>query len=108
MQLLEFYSFLGLAMRAGCCIYGAEACEKGIKSGKIKLLILDAEVSENTRKRFLEACTYRDIPVIQLKDGEKMGRSIGKEHIKIIGITDNGFVRNILMKFKEGSDSSSE
>lgn len=95
-------------MRAGHCVYGAESCEKGVKSGKVKLLILDGDVSENTRKRFGEICAYNGIEIIQLPESERMGRSIGKEHIKIAGITGSGFVKNILMKFKEGSDSSSE
>jgi ribosomal protein L7Ae-like RNA K-turn-binding protein len=103
-RLLEFYNFLGIAMRAGACIYGSEPCEKGIKSGRVKLLILDAEVSENTKKHFRDMCAYRNVEIIELKDKERLGRSIGKEHIKIVGITDSGFCDNILVRFKEGSE----
>jgi len=91
-------------MRAGVCVYGGESCEKGIKSGKIKLIILDAEISQNTRKHFTEMCTYRNVEMIELQDKERLGRSIGKEHIKIVGVTDNGFCANILVRFKEGSE----
>lgn len=95
-------------MRAGGCVFGATQCEKALKRGKTKLVILDAEVSENTRKHFTELCNYRNIALISLKDEERLGRSIGKDSIKIIGVVDGGFSKNILMKFEEGSDRSSE
>lgn len=108
MPLLDFYNMLGLCMRAGGCVYGAAQCEKALKSGRAGLIILDAQVSENTRKHFTDMCAYRNIKCIELKDHEGLGRSIGKENIKIIAIIDNGFVMNIYKKFKEGSDLSSE
>lgn len=99
---------LGLAMRSGKCVCGAEACEKGVKSGKVKMALLDYGVSPNTRKRFADMCACRGIRLIELKECQRLGRSIGKENIKIIGITDNGFCINILKKFEEGSENISE
>jgi ribosomal protein L7Ae-like RNA K-turn-binding protein len=107
-QLLEFYNFMGLCMRSGNCVYGSESCEKGIKSGRVRLVILDADISDNTRKNFSDMCAYRGVDLIELKDCERLGRSIGKKNIKVVGITDSGFSINILKKFKEGSDSKSE
>lgn len=99
---------LGLCMRAGGCVFGAEQCEKAVKNGKARLIILDAVVSDNTRKHFTDMCNYRGIALISLKDEERLGRSIGKESIKVIGVIEGGFSRNILKKFEEGSDRSSE
>jgi len=99
---------LGLCTRAGGCVFGSTQCENAIKNGKAKLVILDASVSENTRKHFLDMCSYRNIAIIDLKEDERLGRSIGKENIKIIGVIGSGFIKNILKKFEEGSDRSSE
>jgi ribosomal protein L7Ae-like RNA K-turn-binding protein len=106
--LLEFYNMLGLCMRAGACVYGGAQCEKAVKAGRVKLVILDSQVSDNTRKHFNDICAYRNIVCIEMNDNEGLGRSIGKDNIKIIGVTDNGFSMNVYKKFKEGSDHPSE
>lgn len=99
---------LGLCVRAGECVFGAAQCEKAIKSGKAKLVILDGVVSENTRKQFTQLCNNRNTVLIILQEEERLGRSIGKENIRIIGVVNSGFSKNILKKFEEGSDRSSE
>ena len=95
-------------MRSGNCVFGSESCERGLKSGKVNLVILDAAVSQNTRKHFTDMCAYRNIDLIELKDCERLGRSIGKANIMIIGVTDSGFCMKLLKKFEEGSDTTSE
>ena len=41
---------IGLATGAGKVITGLELCEKAVKTGKAKLIILTNETSENSKK----------------------------------------------------------
>ena len=80
----------GFAMRAGCCIAGDFACEKAVKSGKAKFLLLDSGASPSTRERYEGLCRRTGIPWAVLAD---MGRSIGKYGRMVAVVTDSGFAR---------------
>lgn len=98
-----FYSFLGLAARAGAALYGADAVDGGIKSGKIKLAIVDGGASESTKKAFSDACGHYGVQLIILEEREKLGDCLGKPGRKVIGIKDAGFAKNAIKKVALGS-----
>lgn len=83
-------SAAGFAMRAGCCIAGDFACEKAVKGGKAKALLLDTAASANTQERYRYLCEKAGIPCILLAD---MGSAIGKYGRMVAAITDSGFAR---------------
>ena len=56
----RIYTFLGLAAKAGRLISGDETCE-GREEGKVRLVIVAEDASDNTRKKFEDICGYRDI-----------------------------------------------
>lgn len=91
----SFYSMLGLANRAGKVVKGSVACETGIKSGKIKLLLVDGEASAATQKSFADACRYYKVEMILLDEEGALGQSLGRREIKIAGIADISFAENL-------------
>ena len=50
---------IGLALKAGKCVSGTNACLDKIRAGKGKLLIIACDVSENTKDRLERAAGYR-------------------------------------------------
>ena len=60
---------IGLAMRAGQLALGEEGAVKAIRAGGAALALLDADASENTRKRLTDACAYRKVPLAILPGG---------------------------------------
>lgn len=60
---------MGLAMRAGQVTLGANLALNVIKSGKAALVLLDEDASENTRKKLMDACAFRAIPIYMLPHG---------------------------------------
>jgi len=102
----KFFKFIGLAARAGKTLSGAAACESGIKNGKIKLLIVDGEASENTKKDFENACSHYGTKIIVLEENGFLGNSLGKPGIKVTGITDAGFAGSAIEKY--GTHSGGE
>ena len=47
---------LGLSVRAGQAVFGEDGCRKALQNNAGGVLLLDAEASANTRKRYEELC----------------------------------------------------
>ena len=89
----KLFNSLGLCRRAGKCQSGEFAAERAVKAGKAKLVLLEANASENTRERFSSLCAKRKIP---LETVPEVGRAIGKEGHVVMAVTDMQFVNMIL------------
>ena len=61
---------LGLACRAGQIALGADIALQEIRAGKAALALLDEAASEGTRKKLLDACAFRSVPVYTLPENE--------------------------------------
>ena len=69
---------LGLACRAGQIVLGADIALQEIRAGKAALALLDAGASEGTRKKLLDACAFRSVPVYTLPEDE-ISRACGRD-----------------------------
>jgi ribosomal protein L7Ae-like RNA K-turn-binding protein len=99
----KIYSFMGLAMKAGKLFSGDETCEKNVKSGKVFLVLISADASENTRKKFFDICNFRGVDIRIFGEKELIGRYIGKEIRSVVAITDKGFAKR-LIEMIDGKD----
>ncbi len=61
---------LGLAYRAGQITLGTDTALQEIRAGKAALALLDEAASEGTRKKLLDACAFRSVPVYTLPENE--------------------------------------
>ena len=61
---------LGLASRSGQIVLGADLALREIRSGRAALVLLDQGASEGTRKKISDACSYRNVPLHMLPEGE--------------------------------------
>ena len=86
---------MGLAMKAGKLVSGEEGCEKTIRGGKAFLVITAEDASENTVKKFKNACEYRNVPFFRFGHKEALGRLLGKEVRSVITVTDSGFAQKL-------------
>lgn len=74
----QIEGLLGLAMRAGQLTAGADLALREIKAGKAALVLVDADASDNTKKKLLDACAFRRVPVHIMEAG-LMDRACGRE-----------------------------
>ncbi|GKS09982.1 YlxQ family RNA-binding protein [Paenibacillus chitinolyticus] len=95
----NYFSNLGLAMRAGKLVTGEESVLKAIRSGEAKLVILAEDAADNTSKKFQDKCRSYDVPLLVLGNREELGSSIGKEARVTIAVVDDGFAR-MLKKYR--------
>ena len=47
---------MGLCVRAGQAVFGEDGCRRSIANGQCGVLLLDGDISANSRKRYEELC----------------------------------------------------
>ena len=99
----KIYGLLGLCQRAGKCKSGEFAVEKSIKSGKSFLVIIPADASDNTKKKFKNMTTYRSVPYQELGTKETLGHQLGRSERSSISIEDQGFAQ-AMIKYIDGGN----
>lgn len=87
-------SLLGLASRARKIVTG-DLLIKTIRSHKVECVLLANDASENTKKKYLDKCTYYHIPIFIFADTSTLSKAIGKDNRVCIGISDKGFANKI-------------
>lgn len=92
---------LGLARRARKIIIGTELTVKGIRSNRIKLVLLATDASSNTKKQIYDKSNTYKVEVIESLSSDELSLSIGKKNIKVLGIVDEGFSKLLLNQVKE-------
>ena len=93
---------IGLCVRAGRAAFGSEACEALIRSGKLPLVIVAEDASENTKKRMQDKCTTYKTPWISFGTVETLAKCTGKTRVSVLGIRDKGFAAAILKIYGGG------
>jgi len=94
-------NLLTLAAKSGNVVSGDETCINYIKKDVVHLIILAEDASENTKKKFKDKASYRDIPIRSWKEKEELGNTIGKAYRTIVCIIDKGFAEKILKYIDE-------
>lgn len=94
----KILGMIGLAKKAGRLVSGEFMTEEVIKDGAAQLVIIASDVSENTRKKFTNSCSYYHVPIREYSDKETLGHAIGKEFRASLAVTDKGLAQAILKK----------
>ena len=89
-------------MRAGRVVSGEDAVESAARRGKVQLLIVAEDASENTRRKFSALARSYRIPEVISGKKELLGQAIGRAPRAVVGVTDRGFAR-MLSESVQGS-----
>ena len=89
-------SLVGLATKAGKIASGEFSTEKSVKTGKGFLVLVAADASENTRKKFSNMCEFYEVPLYILSDKETLGHAMGKEFRASLAVQDWNFAEAIM------------
>jgi len=86
---------LGICRKAGKLISGQDSVERAVNAQKVFLIIVSNDTSENTRKKMKSLSIKANIPIFYWCQSDELGKAIGKEQRKVIGITDKGLAKAI-------------
>lgn len=106
----KILNLLGLATKAGRVVSGEFMTEKSIKDGRAHLVIVSSDASDNTRKMFLNMCTYYKVPIYVFSNKEELGHAMGKETRASLAVVDAGFSKALVKQItlNGGSEYESE
>jgi ribosomal protein L7Ae-like RNA K-turn-binding protein len=93
-------NLLGLATKAGKIASGEFMTEKSVKEGRASLVIVSEEASDNTRKMFLNLCTYYKVPMYLFGTKEELGHAMGKEFRASLAVLDSGFSKALVKQME--------
>lgn len=92
----KIYSLLGLATRAGKVVSGDDSTLLELKRGKVKLVIVADDASDNTKKLFKDKSSYRSIPYVYFSTKLQLGLAIGKAPRAALGVKDENFAKTLM------------
>ena len=102
-------SLLGLAARAGKVKSGGFSTENEIKALHAYLVVLAADASDNTKKKFTDMCSWYKVPLEVLScSKEELGHRIGKEMRTSAAVTDEGFAIALLKLIRNRQHDTNE
>ena len=80
---------LGLSTRAGQMLIGSGRALEHVRQEKTKLVFLDEAASDNTTKRFTDACRSHEVDCKVLTKG-LLGQAIGKPGTMVAAVLPGG------------------
>ena len=96
----KILNLLGLCQRSKNLVSGEYQTEKAVKEGRAVLVIIAADASRNTKKKFHDMCKFYRVREIVLSDKEELGRKTGHSERSNLAITDDGFAKAILREYE--------
>lgn len=86
---------IGMAQKAGKVSSGEFSAEKAIRAGHACLVVISEDASENTRKKFLNMASWRNVPVKFFLTKAELGRITGKGERSCLVITERGLAEAV-------------
>lgn len=96
----KIISLISLAMKAGKIKSGEFAVLDAIVSEKSRLIIVAEDAAENTKKKYQDKASYRNIPLEIFSAKSQLGKAIGKDETAAVAIMDEGFAKALLEKWR--------
>ena len=85
---------IGLAMRARKIVSG-DLLLGAIQGKTAKLVIIANDASENTKKKYVDKCTYYNIEFDFVETSAELNQAMGTCNRMAIAICDEGFAKNL-------------
>ncbi|HAX03555.1 MAG: hypothetical protein A2Y45_10110 [Tenericutes bacterium GWC2_34_14] len=82
---------VGLAYRARKVVVGTDLTISSLRMGKLHLILLATDASHTTKKKVYDKAKFYQVEVIEELTSFDISMALGKDDIKVIGITDRGF-----------------
>ena len=88
--------YLGFAAKARNLLTGTDTCSMAMDKGKVKLLIIADDSSENTVDKMVSKAKWLKIPYRIYGKSEHLSHVTGKAGRNVFAITDDNFAKVIL------------
>lgn len=97
----KLHSYMGFAKKSGNLVMGFNTCVFSMAKGKIKLLIITKDISENTGKKIVKEANKHHVPYRVYGTTDELSQMAGTGGRSIFGITDQNFADVILKEIEK-------
>jgi ribosomal protein L7Ae-like RNA K-turn-binding protein len=87
---------VGLGARGRLVVSGVDLTRKAVLNGKLRLAVVAADASHNSRDKIVPLLTARGIKMIEVPSAMQLGGTVGRETTAVVGVLDDGLARGIL------------
>ena len=92
----KLISYMGFAKKSGNLIAGVNTCTFGMNRGKVKLVILAEDISENSEKKILKEIRKHNVKYVKYGDSEELSHAAGYSGRSVFAVCDDNFAKVIL------------
>jgi ribosomal protein L7Ae-like RNA K-turn-binding protein len=89
------WRLLGMAVKAGQAVGGAEAVQQALHRQKARLILVAADSSANTKAKYLPPGRQPAVPVLIFGSKAEMGHWMGYKERAVAAIQDQGFANRL-------------
>ncbi len=89
-------SYLGFAKKSGNLMAGVNTCTFALKKGKVRLVILAEDISENSEKKIMKEIRRHGARYVKYGNGEEMSHAIGSQGRSVFAVCDRNFSEAML------------
>jgi ribosomal protein L7Ae-like RNA K-turn-binding protein len=94
-------SMLSISAKAGKVASGGFMTERALQDGTARLVIIAADASDNTKKKFSNKSEYYHVPYYIFSDSAELGKFIGKESRTTVAVLDAGLAKSIINNLEQ-------
>lgn len=94
---------LGLALSARKVTFGTDNIINAMRNKKMALVVMSTTASFNTQKLIQDKASTNGVRVVFVNEIDELtiSKALGKNNVKVLGITDFGFAKLIIKNIKE-------
>jgi len=89
-------SYLGFAKKSGNLVAGVNTCTFAMAKGKVKLMILAEDISENSEKKIMKEIRKHGVKHVKYGNIDEMSHAIGSSGRSVFAVCDRNFSDVIL------------
>ena len=95
----KILNLLGLARLSGHLICGTDSVIKSLQQGKVNLIILASDASNNTKDKLIKKAYFYQVEVVSIYNAHELQQAIGSASL-VYAIDDIGFFQAIQKEIK--------
>ena len=76
-------------------VIGVELVRKAVLTNKIRLAVVAADVSHNSRDKIVPLLTARGVSMIEIASTAELGHAVGRDTTAVVGVLDEKLARGI-------------
>ena len=99
----KILNYLGIARRAGFLISGTDAVIASLEK-KAKLVVIATDASIATKDKLSRKCYFYKVNILEQFTTEELSTAVGFNNPKVLAVTDEGIVKQILKISERGEN----